>query len=187
MSTNDNLSGFACLGWGSLIWEPGNLPILQKWRENGPILPLEFARRSNDGRITLVVCEEGTPCPTLWTTLSCSSLDEARQALAVREGLPSERHAAFCTNTRTSDHHGAELVQAWAEKRGFAGVVWTGLPPKSPTTNKNNDYPSIDDVISHLGELEGHSAGRAEEYVRKAPKQIATSYRARIIEDLGWD
>ncbi len=186
-SSNESIGGFACLGWGSLIWEPGSLPVAQKWREDGPVLRLEFARRSNDDRITLVVCEQGTPCPTLWTTLSCSSLNEARQALAKREGLPSERHAAFCTSTETSGHHGAELVQAWAKKRGFAGVVWTGLPPKSPASNKNKDYPSIDDVISHLGKLEGDFARRAEEYVRKAPRQIATSYRARIVEELGWD
>ena len=187
MNSNENLPAFACLGWGSLIWEPGDLPTSHEWREDGPKLPLEFARKSNDGRMTLVVCEQGTECQTLWSTLSSTSVEEARGALAKREGLPSNKNAAFWTSSGTSGHLGAGLVEAWANKLGFAGVVWTGLPPKSPVTEKNNDHPSIEDVISYLGSLDGHSAIRAEEYIRKAPKQIATAYRNSIIEEFGWD
>lgn len=187
MNRNENLARFACLGWGSLIWEPGDLPISHEWREDGPKMPLEFARKSDDGRMTLVVCKQGTVCPTLWNTLSSTSLEEAREALAKREGLPSNRNAAFWTGSGASGHHGAELVEAWANKLGFAGVVWTGLPPKSPLTDQSNDHPSIEDVISHLSGLTGHSASRAEEYVRRAPNQIATAYRSRIVEEFGWD
>lgn len=187
MSDDENFGRFACLGWGSLIWEPGDLPISQEWRKDGPMLPLEFARKSNDGRMTLVLCEHGTVCPTLWTTLSSTSLEEARKALAMREGLPSNKNAAFWSSSGASDHYGAEIVEAWAIRRGFAGVVWTGLPPKSPVTDLNNDYPSVEDVISHLRGLKGNAANRAEEYVRRAPSQVKTSYRARIIEELGWD
>jgi len=108
------LGAFACLGWGSLIWEPGDLPISHEWREDGPKLPLEFARKSKDGRMTLVVCKQGTLCPTLWNTLSSPSLDEARAALARREDLPSIKNAAFWTGSGSSGHHGAEFVGAWA-------------------------------------------------------------------------
>lgn len=186
MNRNENLATFACLGWGSLIWEPGDLPISHEWRKDGPRLPLEFARKSNDGRMTLVVCKQGTVCPTLWSTLSSNSLEEAREALAKREGLPSNTNAAFWTGSGASGHHGTELVEAWAKKLGFTGVVWTGLPSKSPVTGQNNDHPSSDDVISHLGGLVGNSASRAEEYVRRAPSQIATAYRTRIVEEFGW-
>lgn len=184
---NENLGKFVCLGWGSLIWEPGDLPISHEWREDGPKLQLEFARKSADGRMTLVVCKDGTICPTLWNTLSSTSLGEARAALAKREGLPSNKNAAFWTGSGAPDHLGAEHVEAWANRLGFAGVVWTGLPPKSPVTNKNNDYPSVEDVIAHLSGLRGHSAKRAEEYVRRAPNQIATAYRTRMVEEFGWD
>lgn len=118
--------------------------------------------------------------------MSSASLEEARKALANREGLPNTRNAAFWSGSGASDHVAANTVGLWARKHGFAGVVWTGLPPKSPITDQNNDHPSIEDVILHLSRLEGHSAERAEEYVRKAPSQIATAYRARIVDEFGW-
>jgi len=184
---NMDLGVFACLGWGSLIWEPGDFPISHEWHEDGPNLPLEFARKSSDGRMTLVVCKQGTVCPALWNTLSSSSLDEAREALAKREGLPSTANAAFWTKSGSSGHFGVEFIEPWAKQRGISGVVWTGLPPKSPVTNRNDDTPSIEEVISHLRGLSERSAKRAEEYVRKAPRQIATTYRTRYVKEFGWD
>lgn len=50
----------ACLGLGSPIWNPGDLS--SDWMADGPYLPLEFARLSKDGRITLVVHEEAFGC-----------------------------------------------------------------------------------------------------------------------------
>lgn len=49
----------ACLGWGSLIWNPGDLKIkTEDWFSGGPILPIEFVRISTDKRVTLVIDEE---------------------------------------------------------------------------------------------------------------------------------
>lgn len=36
------------LGWGSLIWNPGDLKINSEWQKDGPTLPIEFARVSSD-------------------------------------------------------------------------------------------------------------------------------------------
>jgi nitroreductase len=47
----------ACLGWGSLIWKPENLPIIGEWKNDGPMLPIEFSRESGGQRITLVICD----------------------------------------------------------------------------------------------------------------------------------
>jgi hypothetical protein len=38
-----------------LIWDPRELPIQRQWFEDGPLVPLEFARQSNDGRMTFVI------------------------------------------------------------------------------------------------------------------------------------
>lgn len=37
-----------CIAWGSLIWEPGPLRVASTWRPDGPVLPLEFVRDSDD-------------------------------------------------------------------------------------------------------------------------------------------
>ena len=45
----------AILGWGSLVWNPRNLSIINSaWHPDGVLLPIEFARISRDGRLTLV-------------------------------------------------------------------------------------------------------------------------------------
>jgi hypothetical protein len=42
----------ACVGWGSLVWDPRDLPVKGAWRPDGPRLPIEFARQSDNGRLT---------------------------------------------------------------------------------------------------------------------------------------
>ncbi|MDP3531967.1 MAG: hypothetical protein Q8S31_01595 [Alphaproteobacteria bacterium] len=45
----------AVLGWGSLIWNPGDLSVYGQFVSGGPTLPVSFTRISQDGRLTLVV------------------------------------------------------------------------------------------------------------------------------------
>ena len=50
----------AILSWGSLLWQPKDLQFNQEigWSNNGPMLPIEFARISKDGRLTLVITKD---------------------------------------------------------------------------------------------------------------------------------
>ena len=79
-------------GWGSLIWCQKTLPVSGAWQADGPVLPIEFARKSNDKRITLVITPDAPPVTILWAALAVETLAEAKAALAAREGITeSER------------------------------------------------------------------------------------------------
>ena len=59
----------AILAWGSLIWDPKDLEYNKQlgWIYDGPNLPIEFARISKNGRLTLVITENGTFNKTFYT------------------------------------------------------------------------------------------------------------------------
>jgi hypothetical protein len=38
----------ACIAWGSLLWKPQPLKLASGWHRDGPLLPLEFVRQSDD-------------------------------------------------------------------------------------------------------------------------------------------
>jgi len=174
------------LGWGSLIWCQKTLPVIGTWQLDGPGLPVEFARESRDKRITLVICDGALAVKTLWAALDVPTLDAAKQALAAREGVKRvniEHCIGWWSPTAASEHSSAPTIGQWASERRLEGVVWTALKPKI-----GGDYriPQRDEVIQHLSQLQGVERDIAEEYVRLAPRQIATRYRTGIEDALGW-
>jgi hypothetical protein len=185
----------ACLGWGSLIWDPRTLPIRRPWFQDGPLLPIEFARRSDNGhgRITLVIVPPDcarVPCVrALWALMTVDSFDDAIERLAEREMPKNPREKAIGRwsfgATATEDFPFTDLISTWAQKKGLDAVVWTALPPKN---ERDGEMPTIDAVLQHLHGLAfDYSRWReAEEYVRKAPMQIDTEYRRRIECEFGW-
>lgn len=74
-------------------------------------------------------------------------------------------------------------IADWAAVAKLDGVVWTALPPKF---GDKAVTPSVDQVIAYLSDLEGEPRRPAEEYIRRAPSQIATAYRQRVERALGW-
>lgn len=175
-----------CVGWGSLIWCQKTLPVAGAWQTDGPDLPVEFVRESRDERITLVICDGVPAIRTLWVALDVRKLDAAKQALAAREGVkPANiRYSIGCWSpTEASKDPGAAAIGQWASERNLEGVVWTALKPKI-----GDEYraPTQDEVIGHLGGLQGTERNVAEEYIRLAPRQIVTAYRTAIENALGW-
>ena len=173
----------ACLGWGSLIWNPDGLPCLGDWGADGPYLPIEFTRESSDRRITLVLTPEVEDVRSLWTLLGVTSANDAVEALARREKCPVSRIGLW--TPASDDGSDSEMrIGRWARDQSFDGVVWTALGPgfqSSPGT-----VPSVEEVLSHLRSLTGTERDRAEAYVRKAPAQINTTYRGHIQAELDW-
>jgi hypothetical protein len=68
----------ACLGWGSLVWQPRELKIQNKWFSDGPLLPIEFTRKSDkgEGRITLIIDIKAMPVRSLWALMTICILPE---------------------------------------------------------------------------------------------------------------
>ena len=184
----------ACLGWGSLIWHPGGLPVRRPWFNDGPLLPIEFARQSDDKRITLVIVPDASPevarVRSLWALMALGDLESAKQALADREARkevkPNDipKFVGFWSKAGTSGQGYAGNIGRWVFEKGLDAVVWTALP--YGLKKERNRVPAVDEVISRLKALSDEQKKRAEEYIRKAPRQIDTDYRRRIEMELGW-
>jgi hypothetical protein len=172
----------ACLGWGSLIWDPRDLPIRRQWFEDGPLLRVEFARQSSNGRITLVLEPEAPETRALWAVMDVDELPVAKAQLMVREGTKNASHvASWSQDDPVPDT--IPGISAWAAAQGMSGVVWTSLPPKF---NERLVTPTVEQVVEYLGGLEGAKRDEAERYIRRAPRQVDTPYRRRIEVALGW-
>jgi len=173
----------ACLGWGSLVWDPGGLPVEEKcWHKDGPMASVEFTRKSKNGRMTLVIEPNATPVPLLWNIMTSSDLKLAEEALRVREDTLQSNIGTWLRGLPSPE--AIPNLAQWANEREVDAVVWTALGPKFCALN---DSPSIEQVVEYLGGLTGKTRTIAERYIRCAPKQIDTEYRRRIIAVLGWD
>jgi len=178
-----------CLGWGSLVWNPGDLPIRGPWFPDGPFLPIEFARQSADDRITLVfVRKKQFPLVrSLWTVLALTDIDEAREALRKREEIPKENINKAIGVWRSGQPPRGEIekrIDAWAKPLKLDAVIWTNLPPRFQ--GENNRVPTDKEVVLHLSGLEGPKRKNAEHYIRMTPRQIDTNYRRYIEAKLNW-
>ena len=187
--TNDAFK-VACIGWGSLIWDPRTLAIRGEWNSDGPALPVEFARESDGRKITLVICPHVDRVRTRWVLLNVSTVDEARQNLGLREydkATPNwiDRRIGYWDRTSgATSGTEAKTVAAWAAGHNLDAAVWTDLPFGFKAGGEV--MPSFEEVVAHLKALVGEQREKAEEYVRRAPQEVSTVYRRGIEQELGW-
>jgi hypothetical protein len=176
----------ALLGWGSLVWDPGELPIHRRWHTDGPYVQAEFLRQSDNGRLTLVLSRDAAPVRSLWATYAGTNLNNAREALCDREGVARKNLAKSIASWSRGDasHECVLELEGWATARGISSVVWTALPPKF--NGKRFAAPTIDEALQYLSGLTGPTRDLAERYVRNTPRQIDTVYRRRIEAALNW-
>ena len=147
------------------------------------MLPIEFARISSDGRLTLVVHPESQEVPTYWALSVLSTLEEARENLRKREGTIAS-HIGF---VRTNDHSPpaspcATALQRWLNDRpDLDGAIWTAL--ESNWDEHQGQNFTAEDAVRYLSELERQRDeaslrySRACEYIRNTPRKIQTEVR----------
>lgn len=175
----------ACLGWGSLVWDPRELPIQRHWFEDGPFAGVEFCRKSQDGRITLVLDATTPPVRLLWALMDTSDLDVARRALRDREGITGSGWESRIGSWQPSSLAPEAIpnLPSWLEATGLDAVVWTALGPRF---NDASDRPSGSEVVTYLQTLTARRRENAERYIRRTPVQVDTPYRRLIEAALGW-
>lgn len=178
----------AVLGWGSLIWKPGQLDIEPKWHEDGPELPVEFARVSSGNRLTLVLVDGCPLQKTLWAMSRKMTLAEAVEDLRIREGPTKNENIGRWDKGQEVDSRFVNVlpvISEWAMRHDLDGVVWTALGPMNP--NREPMLASNEELMGYLRSLvaNGNEAA-AREYVQRAPTQIETPMRRRIQAELGW-
>ncbi len=123
----------AVLAWGSLIPKPKCLKISGNWHFDGPKLPIEYARISCDGRLTLVIYENADDLQTLWAYSYFEDLDSAVENLRCRENTPSINRIGYVTENpidfRSNVIPGIDKqIRTWAKDKNIDAVIWTDLP-----------------------------------------------------------
>lgn len=165
----------ACIGWGSLIWKPEDLPIRGPWHSDGPLLPLEFARQSMNGRITIVIVESAQLVRSLWALMSTDDLEISVRALRDREGIPKINESGHIGRVVLSDNPDdkdcvSNLIKSWLNVQGLYAAIWTNLPPKF--NQEDQKVPTKKEVVEYLEKLEYSKKIIAEEYFRNAPSPL---------------
>lgn len=185
----------AILAWGSLIWDPKELNYNKYlgWVYDGPVLPIEFARISKDGRLTLIITENGTPNKTFYTFANQNqAFEETIENLRIREGNCNRKNIGYY-KAETDEFHSEDFkykneIRNWSKEKKIKNIIWTDLPEKWNYENDNNETISINpnERIDYLKNLSLDKKERAEEYIKKTPFQIKTKYRSIIEHELNW-
>jgi hypothetical protein len=175
----------ACIAWGSLLWKPQVLKLASGWHHDGPRLPLEFCRQSDDfPELSLALCEGVKPVPTYWAYLATRDLHAARAMLGAREQIRAG--SADCIGSIPALDGAREdpRITAWLRAKGLDAAIWTDLPPKFGGVNHR--APTAEEAVTWLDSLQGEERAKAEDYIRRTPAHIDTPYRRLIEQRLGW-
>ena len=201
----------AILCWGSLWWkrgEPGREIKLSPewqdgvtpgpWNDDGPVLPVEFARVSSDGRLTLVLHPNSPGIRTYWAISWFGQLCDARENLRFREGKncsPNNIHSItsdgkMCVEIPMEFTAARQAIADWlGHHQDINAAIWTGLPCKWMEGQTFSVGAAIDYLKSLVDDPKDkypNKRSRACEYFTKSPPQTQTPVRQKAREVLGW-
>ena len=183
----------AVIAWGSLVWAPRTLQATAEFAPNGPLLPIEFCRVSDDGRLTLVIDETfGAVCSTHSAPSALQDLDAAIENLRVREAMTHARQVGFVevASGKQSDvaaqrHPDAvATIAAWALSSGYDAAIWTALASNFDEPDKGGEPFSVSAAIAYLERVKNRDAATfdlALDYIRRAPSQVETPVREDVV------
>ncbi len=165
----------ALLGWGSLVWGSRKLNLPEtSWHNDGPMLPIEFARKSRNGRLTLVIYPKAKLVPVLWAEMHQKELSEAIEALQRRECTNTDKVGYIhCGTCHTQFPMILDTLRKWLTRHPHNVLLWTDLESNFDDYNETT-------VMKYLRSVNNKDACR--EYINKAPKQIDTDMRRIIVE-----
>lgn len=185
------ISKIAVIGWGSLIWNPKDLNIIDKnpesWKNDGPELPIEFSRISIDGRLTLVISDEkDIKCvKTLWNYYNGNNLKVAKKDLVKREGCDVDEIGVLSLNQKKYSENNTNLkLKKWLDIIGtqykIESIVWANL--QSNFADKGYTKTIEENIFNYLNTLKDKPDiwEVTKNYILKTPSQIQTQYRSEI-------
>jgi hypothetical protein len=182
----------AVLAWGSLVWDPRDLQIAAKFAPDGPLLPIEFCRVSDDGRLTLAIDESfGALCKTYSAPSRLENLDAAIESLRAREGAPniqavgfvepaSDRQSEFAMQSHPQV---VATIGAWTTAKGYDAAIWSALASNFDDWGKGGEPFSVSAALQYLETLEAEDPAKfaaALVYIRKAPPEVETPVREEV-------
>lgn len=180
-------SNIAILGWGSLLWDKHEDfdSLHGEWRNEGPILKLEFSRvsTSRNGALTLVIDpDNGAPVTVAYCLSSRTTIANVIADLQRREGSPTSEHIGYIDYASGREHFGSQVtgenIRAWVAEHNFSGVVWTDF--SSNFVERLGVSFSTDAAITYLNNLDSIAKVSALEYIAKAPDFIKTPLRTTL-------
>jgi hypothetical protein len=176
----------AIIGWGSLVWDPRELPREGVWQNGGPHLPVEFARVSQDCRLTLVIdYDNAEPVETKYIISPRLDLDYAIEDLCHREGTTKKnigfvdkKHRRDSGQVHEEHRRACNDIREWLDRSDLDTVVWTALTPNF--RRETGDEFSVTRAVAYLEGLPQSSRERALRYIANAP--VDTPLRRRLME-----
>lgn len=184
----------AIIAWGSLIWDPRTLKIKDRFKPTGPHLPLEFARISKDGRLTLAISKKyGTGCRTYVATSQFTNMEQAVENLWERESGPrnftpgwfkqnnhkfTETVSWYVRGQKHPNELQYRIMKEWIQGTDYDAVIWTSLKVKFYEKTKKLFTPQ--EAVKYLKKLDPEARARAIEYIENAPPEMRTYVRALV-------
>jgi hypothetical protein len=180
----EELTGIAVLGRGSLLWDkkPDFDDQIKAWCFDGPVLKLEFSRisaKSRSSALTLVIDgQHGAPCTVAYAISKRRFLEDAISDLRCREGTVHRRIGYLINGGAKGEPDVPDTIRTWLQNRGFDAVVWTGLGPNF--MEKTGIDFTVEQALTYLSGLSTEGKSEAANYIWRAPDFIQTPLRQAV-------